>query len=789
MVVQTNSNYKEKKACCCISEMAPAINAAIAGIYFLVYSVCLTEDYFEEIKGIDYIRSVIGKKGSARKAFDSFVNIYVSSGSKESVRKFVDYDTIASRIGDNNFISLDYHGVSYPYLRTMLIPVKNPAGELTHVIFTIQDVADEVIRELKGNDAISALAVVAKTYKFAYVIDIVNHTYSEYVTPESVKPFLPKEGNTDNLFNLLIEKTVSTPYKNEIRKLAQLDSIDEYFVDRDIYTLDFLSKEGVWLRLTVIPMNHDINGKITKSFVTTQVIDKEKKYEQERLIAVNAISQVYVFSICADLLKNSFTPMNMRQECVIHLETIDSVEEGFVDFCNKHISPQYRKQFSEFTDMSTLDVRVGNMQNIYFEYLNINNAWCRASLIPLERDGNYKIVKFFFGITSIDEQKRSDIIRQQQLEATTLELAHSENILQSMSGAYRTALYFNLDQNSWYELDSKHQPRQIQCQKDLPLNQFIKYWIAVNIKEEQTDCAAEFLNISLRQNRFWKTPIMTSDFETVYSGWERCYLIAVDQTDSHTHGCLFLTTDITEQKMIEIREEEMEIAVKAAHEASKIKSDFFADLSHEIRTPLNAVISLANVIAQADTKEECDQYVRIMAQSSSLLLTIINDILDLSKIESGCMKFNPKKFNISDFFMAEYESFKNENRSDRTVDLISPEGGFCVFLDKNRLAQVVNNLMSNAVKYTPKGSILLKYDYYNGKLRFSVIDTGIGISQENMNKLFNRFRKFDRVAQGTGLGLQITKALVEAMGGTINVTSTESVGSAFDVEIPCERLI
>ncbi|MEF9930843.1 MAG: PAS domain-containing sensor histidine kinase, partial [Bacteroidales bacterium] len=221
-----------------------------------------------------------------------------------------------------------------------------------------------------------------------------------------------------------------------------------------------------------------------------------------------------------------------------------------------------------------------------------------------------------------------------------------------------------------------------------------------------------------------------------------------------------------------------------AEASSKLKSAFLANMSHEIRTPLNAIVGFSNLISEADNKEDQGQYKRIIKTNSELLLQLIDDILDLSRIEAGYMEFHYKTFNFNEFF--------NELgtilllRKPQNIEFIAVKHNydFKIYSDKVRISQIITNFVINAFKFTQNGSVSIDYKYTDEHITISVTDTGIGISEENMTKVFNRFEKINEFVQGTGLGLPICKALAIAMNGDVSVESTLGKGSTFSLTIP-----
>ena len=229
------------------------------------------------------------------------------------------------------------------------------------------------------------------------------------------------------------------------------------------------------------------------------------------------------------------------------------------------------------------------------------------------------------------------------------------------------------------------------------------------------------------------------------------------------------------------RSKELMEAKRKAEEADRMKTLFLANMSHEIRTPLNAIVGFSEMISFAESEEEKKEYLEIIQKNSSLLLQLINDILDLSRIESGKSEMHLGPVSLS-ALLTEIGKVHRLKMSDIVqLKVIPPKEDIMIHTDRNRLTQVLSNFMSNAIKNTPKGSITLGVELDEEWIRLYVTDTGCGIAEDKLPLIFNRFEKLNDFVQGTGLGLPICKSIVERLGGRIGVTSEVGKGSTFSV--------
>lgn len=252
---------------------------------------------------------------------------------------------------------------------------------------------------------------------------------------------------------------------------------------------------------------------------------------------------------------------------------------------------------------------------------------------------------------------------------------------------------------------------------------------------------------------------------------------------NHIIELISINYDITELK----RTEEMLMKARdKAEESDRLKSAFLANMSHEIRTPLNAIIGFSSLLATTESMEERELYNSLINHNTDLLLNLINDVLDLSKIESGYIELHQSWFNLRELIIESVAEHSHVNSS--TIKLITkfPECDYLVELDQVRIRQLLNNLLTNALKNTAKGHIEVYYEVVNQGVKIGVTDTGCGIPQSMVNKIFERFEKIDSFVQGAGLGLAICKSIVEKMNGKITVKSEIGLGSTFVVELPCQ---
>ena len=257
--------------------------------------------------------------------------------------------------------------------------------------------------------------------------------------------------------------------------------------------------------------------------------------------------------------------------------------------------------------------------------------------------------------------------------------------------------------------------------------------------------------------------------------------IRVDGDELSSPIIVSIEWDITELEMIK---RELQSSKEKAEMSDSLKSAFLANMSHEIRTPLNAIVGFSHLIAESDDAEERKTYYNIVNANNERLLQLINEILDLSKIESGTIEFSFGPASLHNLCREVHDA--HIFRTPQGVSLVyeSSDESLMIETDKNRVFQVISNLIGNAVKFTKEGSISYGYKLADNQIVFHVTDTGTGIEPEKVGRVFERFAKLNNHAQGTGLGLSICKSIVERLGGKISVSSEFGKGTTFTFTLP-----
>lgn len=263
-----------------------------------------------------------------------------------------------------------------------------------------------------------------------------------------------------------------------------------------------------------------------------------------------------------------------------------------------------------------------------------------------------------------------------------------------------------------------------------------------------------------------------------YSWWETRGVVELINEKGNIYRVIYgINFNVDKYKNIE---ERLNKALDKSIQSDNLKSKFISNISHEIRTPLNAIMGFSDLIIDSQDKEEQLEYKKIIRENNDLLLNLVNDIIELSEIESGFLDVKKIRFDLKQFF-DEMESLMKYKFNDNIQFIIdSPYKSCIVSLDKVRLTQIFKELINNALKFTSNGFIKIGYEALDSKrIKFYIQDTGFGIKQENLPKVFDRFEKFDSYKSGTGLGLSIIKAILEAVNAEFSIESIEGEGTVF----------
>ena len=396
-------------------------------------------------------------------------------------------------------------------------------------------------------------------------------------------------------------------------------------------------------------------------------------------------------------------------------------------------------------------------------------SYCNIIGVPFERDENGDIVRYTGFRQNISKQHQLDEElreRNYKMELTFKTVGMSYWDFDVESGQFRA---FNDPVNDFHS------------EKPISPEEYLS-----TAHPEDVDCVHEYINRILLG--------VNSDFNLKYRSktkWDdewQTLLVTGIPVERNKKGQVTRYTGIKiNNTKWEKMAQELKDLKEKAELSDRLKSAFLANMSHEIRTPLNAIVGFSELMINCDDSSEKEEYMEIIQSNNELLLRLINDILDLSKIESGILERKPEKFNMSKVCSELYTMIQPKVTNPDVEFCLDESGPEClIFLDRNRLKQVWMNYLTNAVKCTQSGYIKMGYSIEGKGIRFYVEDSGVGIPVELQDRVFGRFQKLNEFAQGTGLGLAISRAIIEGAGGKVGFISQPGKGSTFWAWVPCE---
>lgn len=506
-----------------------------------------------------------------------------------------------------------------------------------------------------------------------------------------------------------------------------------------------------------------------------------------RRIRVNMRMQEHKFLLKYQDLFNNMPIPYIRCKIIDNNDSIDTqvldVNKAFNDNIINRKEIQYKNRAEiEKTKIGSLDKYFGvskevlNKRETHISDFIIDKYIYTAIVMPAEEPD---VIDIFF----------IDATEQRKIRKNLEEYNHK--LLMAIDAADMVYWYYNIQEDLLtIEMpETNIDPVTGEIRKSLKKNKEVSLEEALLVVQADYQSAVRDLFKQMIDGKTDKGRIeyRLSELRTLYSieeMWEELVAETVYDPDKNLIGLTGIFLPVTEQKLLE---QNLRNALNKAEEANKLKSAFLANMSHEIRTPLNAIIGFSNLLPTAQSRDEMNEFIGIIESNNSLLLQLINDILDLSKIEAGTLDFSETTFSVNEILDEIVYSSKLRNENDKVEILYDNRSpNYIIRAARSRLMQVLINLMNNAMKFTEEGTIRTGCDYLpeESMLRFFVRDTGIGIPKNKLKDIFGRFTQLNTFIQGAGLGLSICEMIVHTMGGTIWVESEIGKGTVFWFTIP-----
>lgn len=569
--------------------------------------------------------------------------------------------------------------------------------------------------------------------------------------------------NTHSLFD----------YVNDPKVSQQLISVEDTAIkSKSVQRTDFTlnSKGRTWyLSATFIPVYKDDECMLYVKDVSSR-IERENRLQQYQQMIETILDNLPLAVSMKDVESGKYIVWNKSAEFLWHIKPSDALGHTSDEIFSQSNAAKFNT-YDRLTisgehivnDIMSVDANgktvYGLVSKILLKYAMNDRSWILSSFLDItEMKENEKIVEQL----SIEY----NLVQQALGIATWSWNIHEDTLTTNFS-------YFSSVGSS---LGSQSKSYKV------PMRQYLDSILdddrkgTISCLQDVKDGAKPMSRVEYRVRSFISSKIL----------WLESYCIVSERDESGAPTKIIgVTMDIAERKK---SENALVEAKAAAEESNRLKSYFLADISHEIRTPLNSIVGFSNIIADTDDPEERKAYAEIIRNNNTMLLRLINDILDMSTIEAGITEFSFNDVDVNKLISEVCEGIRFKTPPVEGVKLIldTPMDECIVRTDRNRLSQVLTNFMTNAVKFTKKGSITLGYKMLNSgsKIRFYCTDTGCGIAQENVNSIFGKFVKINPNSQGSGIGLSLCEVIVHYMKGEIGVDSKLGEGSTFWADFP-----
>lgn len=599
------------------------------------------------------------------------------------------------------------------------------------------------------------------------------------------------------------------------------ENLVEELKDAETYiSIDVQKKDTVWCRLRAVPSEADEEGHITKVVVTIANIttDIRKRFEEERLkkryhALQSGMSRIHDSEFLYNLDEGTYHAFKLPPSLIDLVGTDGKADDLinifmnlFRDTSGKVVSDSSTVSIKDFKEKLSAkwlkeNLRGGRLIELdYHRMINGVDKWYRISFSTVaanEKGEPNNIMVFTTDITDnvLEEQRLKN-----ELMISNANLEKEMMLLRSFKNIYFLSVYGDMKANRLHIIEANEGFRKLCEENDYNLSSMYKVAVDSYISPDFKEEVAAFLNPGTFLERFRDTDLLTIDYTAVNGRWNRMHLIRVNTDDSgQAINIICAAQDIDEIKRSEFQYQTALIeSARAAEKANQAKTEFLSQMSHDIRTPLNAIIGFSTImLGDCSDPEQVYEYTKKILSSGKQLLLLINDVLDMSKIESGKIDLSKKPFSLFDMLCSVKEVIKTiaDEKHQKFLMNIEEMKHDSFNADESRINQILINLLNNSVKYTPVGgTITLSVSSEHGntdrydRVTFVVEDTGYGMSKSFIEEAFKPFSREQRsdtaYVQGTGLGLSITKNLVDLMGGTIDVISEEGQGSRFTVILP-----
>ena len=796
-----------------------SIIGSLSNVFFALYYIDLEENTFQEIISLDKIHHMLGEKGDARKALRHMTDELVGEAHQAIMRGFTDFDTIDARLGGKSIIIQEYVARTGGWTRCAFFPVeRDEHGKNRTVLCALRWITNEKEEMASQDNLIQALAI---PYENIYAVNADNRETVCYRMGQTMNDRYGQKfaaGNYEWNIRTYIENDVLEEDRHLFDRVRTVSGVNELLADKKTYYFNyrvFRNDLVQYFQCQLVKPNRDRNEFV----IAFKNVDEEKKQElaqqrkveealaaveqvnaalQEEMAVSSALSQEYhsLFKIDTRTRKMSLyrtDGIGMDPALLEKLMAAADYEVVLSKYIDAFVVPEDQDRLRESTGLEVLLERVPDIGLYKLGYRRIMGgmiSYYEMNVVKtVDPSGE---ITFILGLRDVDEEMRRQLKQTREMET-------QREIIEGLGSEYYSVLLVDpkTDTVTTYRAEDE-EGRAIEeyfRRHDDCWSEGLRSYAEELISDASRSEFLEKLSLDhIREDG--------KDYSFIYEKLTIGGIIYLQARISFVHekdGSLVAVIGTRNVDDLIKKERQQEMALQAAFDAAeaanKAKTDFLSNMSHDIRTPMNGIIGMTAIAAaHIDDRERVQDSLQKITQASKHLLSLINEVLDMSKIESGKVNLIEEEFNLSDLIdnlltMTNSQIEEHHHALSVNISGVTHEE---VIGDSLRIQKVFTNLMGNAVKYTPDGgkiqlSISEKPSNQAkvGCYEFVFEDNGIGMSEDFINQIFEPFSRaadgrVDKI-QGTGLGMPISRNIVRMMGGDIKVESALGKGSRFTV--------
>ncbi|MDO4489196.1 MAG: ATP-binding protein [Eubacteriales bacterium] len=630
--------------------------------------------------------------------------------------------------------------------------------------------------------------------------------------------FLPEEKQVarkyDETWKWYAEKYVHEDDRETLLEAVSLERVERELTDKKAYMVRYRVMENGEMqsyRLMFRHLNDEKDGRFIMSFRSIEEIVHYEREQQEKLEAayceaeaaraeyasilskerhnfeiLGSLAGIFSALYYVDLVENTMQKIISRGAFEYRYEEKEPASEALKRFDTYFVAPEHRAITRTFTDLSTICERIPGWDDICQDYMSPEGKWSRCHFIPIRRDEEGRLTAMLMAIRSITSEVKAIESQDNIIEALAIPYAN----IYGVDGETGDAVSYRMGQTRYDMYGRKFHAGPFEAaMQDYIDNDVIPADRGL-FKNVRT---IEGVNGVLSEKKTYSVT-----YRVERDGREKYFRCQFVKPNPDISDFVVGFKDVDEEMRVQAEQEEiLKNAYEAAEAASKAKTDFLFNMSHDIRTPMNAIMGFMELLGSSiDDRETALSYIKKIRTSNEVLMSIINNVLEMARIESGKETLDEELFNANGFagsLVSMFEGQLHEKKLSFECNIdIEHEN---IYADKTKLREIILNLISNAIKYTPSGGFVRATitEHPCERAGYSIFrtvieDTGIGMSKEFLPHIFDEFSRernatLSRVT-GTGLGMPIVKRLVELMHGTVKVESELGKGTKFTIELP-----